>query len=576
MLRQTRFFCLSFFLAYAGFATELKIELKHNPDSSWQLTYRLPESVPGLAFQRRSNFRQANWQMVSPNITLTAVGGREVLLAEPNQTFRTVILRFDTYSKNLPKDYEFFQEFTDGGVIVYSGHLSVEPVTVLRGKGYAKDQLKAYSKTLKQTYSFLPQTQEHLVVQGTQYNAGAHDLSIEGDGTYAYFGSAVPVQSRGIIAIVDPGLPAWLRRETTSFLPRLFDFYARKTGFELSQRPMVFFGFDPTSQVGLNYSGGTLPGLIQLTVSGADWQRKRPEHLELLTEFLAHEAAHLWNGQMFLNQDQQMGASWIHEGGADAFAYRALLELGVMSVERFNERLSWALNRCAQGLRGKSLKSHQDGAEIQNAYVCGSTVSLITEAAVRRAKSGDDVFDFWHALFLASEQSERRYSQAMYFQVLKKLSGNDLTLRVLREFVTRPQTQPLEVLVEQLRVLGVSVRASSELPDEQQRFLSFDAMRRLASHDCNGRHSVSYQKDHLRVGGGADCRSFKQSFYAVTEVGSNNVYRSGGRAYDYIQNRCENQRSVLMQSSNKGRLSVACTLRFPKREEWMGVSGYSL
>lgn len=145
-------------------------------------------------------------------------------------------------------------------------------------------------------------------------------------------------------------------------------------------------------------SGGTLPGLVQLDIRlGADRLAEADEEVTTqVSEFVAHEAAHLWNGELAVNE--VAGGDWMHEGGAEAFALRALADLGAIPMEYVRTRLSNAVSECLLELDGAPLRESSRPGKYTNDYRCGLVISAMAEASAQQARPGADTFALWGRL----------------------------------------------------------------------------------------------------------------------------------------------------------------------------------
>ncbi len=256
------------------------VTLERDGTSTWRATWHLPVPAKELRFVRRAAwFRSGVFQVLTPGYSVAKDGDHEVLRTD-GEPQRTIAVRFPEYTRILPKEYEFFQKFSDGSVSIYTGHLLTSPG----------------DEPLVRNFRFVPR--DAVVVCGKRSTSTIDWTDESATGTYVYFGPVVPVETSHSISVVDPGLPDWLERTTRDAIPRLFDLYARRLGAELPERPTVLLSYVPSDQPGFDNSGGTCPGLIQLTVEGREWEHESPKAMLRLFHFLAHEAAHLWNGQI--------------------------------------------------------------------------------------------------------------------------------------------------------------------------------------------------------------------------------------------------------------------------------------
>lgn len=415
---------------------DVRIEVTRLADGdSWVASYTLAEPVRQLVFPGNTNlFRHETWTVMTDGLELVVEDGHEVLRSAGGTAFDEVGLEFASHIGQLDRSYEFHVPFTDGGVLLYTGHLEVhaeagplDTELVLRGR-----------------------PDEHLWVAGAEHETWVQRSGGEGFGTYAYFGTATPLETDDVVALVDPGLPEWIRMESERYLPQLFELYAERLEFELPSRPMVFFSYIEGRPGMADFSGGALAELIQLTVMGQQWATREAGSdgpFERLIGFLAHESVHLWNRPTG-DEQRAPGSPWMHEGSADALSFRALLELGVIDRAGLYMRHSRALNGAAQRLQGTSVRESGTPQSSMNFYEAGSALALATELAIQDADPELDLFDFWRVLLAESRASGRSFTQEDYYALADRMApGSDIGAR-LRAFVEARHEDPAAAFMD--------------------------------------------------------------------------------------------------------------------------------
>ena len=236
-----------------------------------------------------------------------------------------------------------------------------------------------------------------------------------------------------MISIVDPGVPDWIEIRTKEMLPRLFAFYTDRFAVSLPERPTILFHFTSSDISGYSSGGGTLPALVQLGLEGKAWENESAEGLLHQFHFLAHEAAHLWNGQLIHYDGTE--DSWMHEGSADALAQRTLQALGLITEERFRTYQTVALNECLQGLGRSSLRSAHERGAFRDYYSCGNMVALLTEKAL-----SIDLFEFWRRLIERARSDDGMYEADDYFAVLESAGASAEEVAMLHAHRRSPAT----------------------------------------------------------------------------------------------------------------------------------------
>jgi hypothetical protein len=320
----------------------------------------------------------------------------------------------------LPKDYSQNYLFTDGSHLLFTGHFIV-----------------AESTTGPVDYSLrlVPAKSEGIIVRGRYFDGAAMITDPGDDGLFAYFGALKPLQNENYIAVLDPGLPDWLASLLPEYLPRLFDFYAARLGDGLASRPSIYFSFGDGDSESTHFNGGALlDGTYQLRATGRAWNEPDSFLRSLVPASIAHESVHLWNGHV-TSSDNNEGASWMHEGGAEILAWRAMRELDYLSKDEFDSKLGEAYDSCVGGLGGRALMSVAESGEYQLLYSCGAVIGRASDLSLQQ--NGSDIFVFWRRLINVAVGS-KSFSQQTYFDLLLEMCEDDKLVAALQELVFQP------------------------------------------------------------------------------------------------------------------------------------------
>jgi hypothetical protein len=513
----------------------------------WNATWTLAAPARELRFERlAAGFRAEAFEVLTPGYAFARDGEHEVLRTsgEPASTIR---VRFKEFTRHLPKDYEFFQKFSDGSVAIYTGHLLVNvDGAMVRDFRFGAPQM-VVGGTLRQSRS-------------TWTRASWRD--VDGQGTYVYFGAIEPVQSEQTISIVDSGLPDWLENTSRHGLPQLFELYTRKLGARLADRPTVLFSWKESEQTGFFSSGGTLPGLIQLGIEGTGWKTESDDGLREIFHFLAHEAAHLWNGQIIHYPDEE--DAWMHEGSADGLAERTLLDMGMIDEARFLAYQTAALNQCRRGLGTHPLRTAGSRQKFELYYSCGNAIALLTEASTR-----GDLFDFWRALIAHTlQQDDKQYEAEDYYAVMRASGATDTDIATLRALVEKPADP--DALVNALRERGVQLATVDEPPQDHGQLLARDALFHLLGGVCKGSYGFNTSNRGFILNTPLNCEGLNAG-EIVTAVGGHDVLRAGHRAWDELHARCGTSQPVEVTSGGRA-VGVPCTKAVPARLPYVRIT----
>lgn len=525
---------LALVLPLAACATGSRPDASHDPLITverderarfWRATYTLAEPRSELRFER-TPFRAGVFEVVTPGWTLAREGETDVLRTA-GAPARTVVVRFPEDSRELEKEYDFFQTFTDGSVAIYTGHLAVRS-----GPDAADPDCE---RCALRRFRFVPPPGAHVLAGGAVVRGPATWIDDEGEGAYVYIGSIEPLETPELIAVVDPGLPPWLWEETRSTLPRLFAEYTTRFGAAPEERPLILFNYIDRGASGHSSGGGVLPGQIQLTADGAAWQERSDGALLQLLHFLAHEAAHLWNGRLI--RYEGTADSWMHEGSADALAQRTLRTLGHLDEAAFRQRQSHALNECRRLAGGFPLREAAERKRFALYYTCGNALALFTERAIPQG----DLFDFWKRMIAGRRAAgEATFDFDDYVATMLASGASREHVEALRQFVDGSATA--DAIAKMLGGAGVTLR-EAEPPEEWGQMASRDALLHLLGENCSGPYGFRMSSDGFALTDSNVCGPLPGGAF-VTTIGGHDVLRSGARVWDALHERCGSGRAI--------------------------------
>ena len=533
-----------------------RIVIERLGQSRWRATYDLAEPTTSLEFQRPANFyRERAWSVVTDGWALARDGDLQTLRAQPGgQPRETIVVEFDTFTEQLEAEYEFFVTFTDGGTAMYTGHLYARP-----GDG-----------EILRTIRVGPREGENVVIRGGVHTEQLTWTDEPADGTYIFFGANRPLETDDVIVVFDEGLPMWLREQFDSWLPRLFAVYRDRFGAALPWKPLVLYGHDEADRGGYSYGGGTLTGLIQMTVSGAAWAEPSETGRELALGFLAHEVAHLWNGQLTSSRGTDR---WIHEGSADAFADRLLHEFGVVDEAGLRSRRQDALNACFLRLEGRSIKEAPDA---RVPYECGQIIAFWTESAIAAAGAEGDLFTFWNALIAESLEHDGVYNADRYLEVLGSFGVPAPVRERMRVALDPGGPSPVATIVNGLRAAGVTVDGRGEASADFQFELARRAFGHMMAAACDGRMSFSVGST-FRTFALDGCAPFARPMQ-VAAVNGRSLGSDGAAVYDAVVEACASGRALELsvapsdEVGSDANVLVECDRPLDPRPPWYAIS----
>ncbi len=531
----------------------IKVKVQKNESGAWQINYQLPYAVHQVYFYRLGSLPRDKWRLKGSHLKWSkGKDNQDIIESVDGTLFDQLSVGFDSDFRTTPKDYELNFAFSDGGLLLYTGHLLLATEA---------------DKKMAHEFTFMPQKNSHIIIDGqmSQHEYRWNDKNWQG--TYVYFGALKPIQSDGMMGVIDGGLPDWVKQKLTSSLPKLFEFYTQKTGLALDFTPVIYFSFSSSESPGTQYSGGTLPGLIQLNLTGDDWNQESPENLQGLLHFLAHEAAHLWNSQL-IKSDEERESSWIHEGGADAFAVRSLVYLGVWDEEDAAKAHEQYLNGCLDLLNGHQVTHFAGHHNFSVYYQCGATIAWLTELAVQQKNDQLDLFDFWRDLMSRVKQSDLVLTPSQYIKSLLLLTDNQSNVANLITLLSEPQERPNAFMQQAFSAVGLTVKGQKKHPMQAKKAAEL-AFKHLMMIDCGG-YSYHKSKHSFTVGANLSCQHLKSGM-EVTHIMDLAIGSEGHVLFDQVSMRCQQGQTVAVKTKNNETIELLCQQPPAEVRPWLTV-----
>ncbi len=406
---------------------EVAIKLAENPDGSWEVTYDFAEPQSALVLsQAPVTYRE--WTPLSEGVTMWRIGGMEGFAFRKPASRAS--FRIKPFSGELPAAYTPFLAFSDGSYGVLTGQFRVKPLASLaEAVDFTKSAEEWPAAVMSSQVSI---TSARAVV--SQAGGAYSEFLPEGDGTIVYVGSLAPVEGDSFRGYIDPGLPAWLREGFDADLGTIFSMLAKGWGHELKAKARVMMVFGGFEAKGLSLKGGAMGDLLSLQMSGEQLADPTPEIRTYVRWFLAHEAAHIFQrarGNDAVLFSDGGGHAWVHEGSANAFAYRIGADLADDPDAFLKEVYAEEYRDCVAHLEKAALVEARDSGNFRAYYACGDLIALATDALLPE----HDLFDFWNALQTASLKAADTDRAELYFRTLEELGAPAQKVRQLRAFV---------------------------------------------------------------------------------------------------------------------------------------------
>jgi hypothetical protein len=535
----------------------VNVRFTHAGHDRWIADYALPEPVTALAF-RRKRIARDGWRIVEP--AGATIVGRAVVSSRP---FTRLRIEIPTDTRQPDKEYKSFARYDDSGVLAYTGQLGVVRAVCPAAAGDCPGgQGLSSGEDYGGTLTVVPAPGESVVVYGKPSSAET-SLVLTSDGTYAYFGALAPVETPDFVGVLDRGMPPWMRSRVATDLPRLFAFYAQRLGPLESPKPTVFLAFASRDH-GVSLGGGVLqPHVLALDLELDRVRLAESSSTPLdVDRLVAHEAAHFWNADQHAFHGDP-GDAWLDEGSADALATRVLHATGALDGAAYRSALSQAASECALWLSGgEPLTTCARPGHARALYVCGSTLDLVVEAAIRRRDPGADLFTFWKAVF---DEGRPAYDEATFFRVLDRLGGVPAVTEAVRRLVHDRQDDPTRALREALRLVGIETAAvtGGSLPAEYEQHGSIPEMDALLPRACA--RSMTFDGDvEVRPVVGADgaCPGLSRGD-AIESVAGVPVGPHGATSFQRADASCRARHTVEVITAKQVKVEMACEPKAP-------------
>ncbi|MEM9300892.1 MAG: hypothetical protein AAGE01_02205 [Pseudomonadota bacterium] len=378
----------------------------------WRVTWTLADPVTALVFARDNGDNRHETWGIEVGFILEKFGATDRLRRADGEPFTAFEAWLGTDADKPAKDYSPFLFFSNGDRALYTGQFIIgEPVgedSAAFIDGADNDNTAFRDHTL----AVDPGPFERTIAGGAVRDAA---FSMElGDGDYVFFGAATPVETDAMTGIVDASAPLWLRQHLETSMAQTFGLFTERLG-PLPQRPFMLTTYHQLEGERVSFTGGVIGSQLAIEMGLGEEVVDAPGERRFLARFFAHEAAHLWQNAKVRGEGG--GASWMHEGGAEAKAWLALVELGLADADHVRGLFEAAANACAGYLASGPLVEAGQREEFRAYYDCGAVIGLATDGAMRHG--GNDLFTFWRML-LESVAAEGIYEASDYATLLDR------------------------------------------------------------------------------------------------------------------------------------------------------------
>ncbi len=554
-------------------AVSIRVERLATGDA-FHVTWRSEQPTRALVFSRGLGLREGRWKPVGSGLKFVSRGGYDILESELDRIeFGAVI---PERTSEVIGDYPFLTTFSDGGLVLYTGHLDAASIHCLNLCSPAEIEVArgGFNKTALQ---LIPRNSELIV---TEAGVARQQLLFHPPpgGALVYFGRQEVSQANGFSVIADPRLPRWLERETKRLLPKILNLNAAKLG-RRPHEPLVFIPYmnEENSRFSMRHSGSVVGNHVLLSLYGASWERRGPGTLDQYRKLLAHEAFHLWNANLFHNS-HRTGTRWLHEGSADEFSILALAELGLLSSRELRQLRTEALNRCLIGLTGATIPESDYAAHIRNHYDCGSVVQSLLGYQLER--QGSDLWTFWSSLFDVAGKNNRFYNPETFYSLANGQTSAPKLVDSLEALTQgkvggpEGETDALEELFfSSFRTVGIDITATDDgdWPEWYRELVLERALSMALMADCGSAGYYVSDENSIRIVGRPSCRYLK-SDQDITTIAGRDFRLEAVQVYDSIRSSCADEPSFeIAGPSLHAPLTLACPT-LPRRPRYMSIA----
>ena len=385
-------------------------------DGPAQLRFETAQPVRALHFTPALGaWRSEDWRIADPGLRWAADADADRLERIDGAPFGAVRIELAQRYRPLIVSYAPFAPFSDGGLLVYSGHYHACAALPCSGDGPVTMRIAAPGRTIR---------------AGDTVGTDRLTHVSRGEGSHIYIGNRTPETAGGMSAIVDPGLPADLHGQLERSLPAAIAYFAERYG-PLSFRPQLFVSIDTRGRGDGNEStqGGTLPRQVFMHFDGAKArERLAQQEPGWLDWFFAHEVAHMVQRDQSGDRIGDTAHAWMHEGGADAMAALTLRAQGMGA--HVDTRLQEAAVACRAGLARGPLDTATARGDFELHYACGPIAALAIDRDLRTRGSGLDDFNRrWFAALATPEGG----GQAAWFAAARASGVSEATLALVSD-----------------------------------------------------------------------------------------------------------------------------------------------
>ena len=431
---------------------DIRVTATERNDGLWRIDYEFAVPQDSVLFSRSNgDYRVNTWTPLDGAAPVERIGGFDAMVFDaPTQAASYLI---EPYKEAVPKEYDPYLSFSDGGVAIFTGQFELLPAEsreAIEALGGDLGNWQGEQGEMKITI----RSGASMLMNGEKYQ-GEMSYQSRGGGTYVYVGDGTIQEGDSYVGVIDEMLPEHMRLTLDQDLATIYDVYETRWGFTLPERATLYYAFGGYEDPGYSNSGSVLGTLMVIRSKGDNLRDPHPEIRFRNLWFFSHETAHMFQSVSF-GQLMSGPHSWIHEGSADAMAYGVLYGLDADASNLVHEGYQKAFDDCHTFLeQGSMATAHFDG-RFRAHYVCGQIFTAAMDAALQ----AHNVYDLWNA---AAGRSEAHIGQPdeAFFGAFIDLGGEEQIVNQIRVLLTEELENPELQLTALVESSGLARRSDS-------------------------------------------------------------------------------------------------------------------
>jgi hypothetical protein len=415
---------------------------------AWTVEFTFAQPSPAWLFAHsavavdgRQPWRPRTWTVETPGVRIERRGHHDVLFAETGDVPARVRVRFTPFSGDLVAEYDPALIFSDGSVALWSGHFHLLPIASAAAAEALPLDLNGVTFGGGGSQVEFRDRNGRVLHIGQRFDSA----TLIGGKAYVLFGPLQPVAGTDIATLIDPALPAWLKREISTSTPAILGSLTQLLGPHGGPTPTLLVSWKGPTPALASMGGSTLPGQIGMTFEGVGVVREDRGLRDSARWFIAHETAHFWLGTVV--RYERANEAWIMEGGADLLAIRTIAAIDPAFDPK--PRLQQAVDECV-ALAGRPVAQAAERGENRAYYACGAVFGLVAEGASRQP------FGAFVRALIEANRADGTLTRAEWLAALDSSSGDPTLSRDIGVMLDTGAADPKAMIASLLTRAGIA------------------------------------------------------------------------------------------------------------------------